>query len=544
MPEAYPGEAETAGAISSSSTPMPALFKELDCEGIRIHIFNSGKDGSSPLPADARDNTVFTISAGGSTPYFYPQNPSTDGIELIAQSDYRNLAQAKKLSLSVKGLSPDTVYYYQVDGSREVHRFRTMPLKGSSSKPFRFNVIGDTQGQYDLEGDMMLDKDRHELAPDANLADKAAFNKVADAMRRGPAPDFIAHLGDITDDGRYSIELTREMFGALKHLLTLSPVYPVMGNHENHAPGFFRFFSIPAQKGPPDAPAPAYYSIDWGDVHFIFLDSNRGWDTIYDIDRLPGAAPESCDFEGNTWNCSASRVKGGISYVFNDEAVKRLCWNLSKSDMEKLKPLNGVAFNGSDAELRRRLQDMGFDAKQSRMIRTASICCETRNLANGRVALSFTDADLWKAQMDWLEKDLEAASASRYVFVFSHNPLLKDGLPRLDLVEKLERHKVSACFSGHLHIYRHELRNGVHHFVSGGGSDLAWSQAPAGSQDFYKAASDKGGLLCLRYGQQYISVEVGDSSARILGIDLDGQIFEDTTIQPANRVHHMAPAAQ
>ena len=82
------------------------------------------------------------------------------------------------------------------------------------------------------------------------------------SIRRRFAPELVLHVGDVIEDARYSIQWSREMFSYLKCLLTLAPVYPVMGNHEYHDPRFYRFFRPPIPDHEQD-PERAFYSFGW-----------------------------------------------------------------------------------------------------------------------------------------------------------------------------------------------------------------------------------------------------------------------------------------
>lgn len=140
-------------------------------------------------------------------------------------------------STDITGLHPGTSYTYivecggqQIDGS-----FKTAPQVNSS---FSFSLIGDTQSYH--EG----------LQP---LLDDMAKERS----------DFVLHVGDITDRGNLWGEWKASFFdpgwGYLKH----QTLWPVYGNHDG-GPYFPALFGLRNKY---------WYSFNWGDAHFIVLDS-------------------------------------------------------------------------------------------------------------------------------------------------------------------------------------------------------------------------------------------------------------------------------
>jgi len=83
-------------------------------------------------------------------------------------------------------------------------------------------------------------------------------------------PAFILISGDLVNDGSDKAEW-ETFFEAGKEVLDRLPLYPAMGNHDN-TELFKELFDLP-QNGP-DGKEEAFYSFDYGDVHFTVLDSN------------------------------------------------------------------------------------------------------------------------------------------------------------------------------------------------------------------------------------------------------------------------------
>jgi hypothetical protein len=86
-------------------------------------------------------------------------------------------------------------------------------------------------------------------------------------------PDFMLHTGDVIypdgQPGGYDQFFFPQYGSLVNHL----PVFPSLGNHDYQTPGgqpYLDVFYLPA--GSPGGER--YYSFDWGDAHFVALDSN------------------------------------------------------------------------------------------------------------------------------------------------------------------------------------------------------------------------------------------------------------------------------
>ncbi|MAE63226.1 MAG: hypothetical protein CMJ18_03045, partial [Phycisphaeraceae bacterium] len=492
----------------------------LDVQGTSITVYASQP---SPLPyALTRDPTVFTAGSG-SAPYFYPAATTPTAVQLRAETDYYDLPASETVAVEVAGLTPSTAYYYRVEDSAEVHRFRTAP-RLDTFEPFQFVVIGDTQGPYDSEGWVNLTKDRLTLGPfdHANQAANAQYNRITDAMRsRGLTPDLVTHVGDIVEDARYWVQWSREFFSDLKYLLTLAPTFSVMGNHEYHDPRFHEYLelAIPATSRQ-ELTERAYYSFDHGNAHFVFLDMNGHWYTIYDIDQVPTETGWSYDIDGQAHYYEIEHVTGR-HYTIDNNALALLPGHLTPQKIQQLDPLRNLTMERD--ELQAELDNLGFSAAESRKVRTAAIHSAHRNMSTGRVEILIQRGDLGDRQIEWLEADLTKHNDKDYIFVYTHHPQLYGSTDAQPYTSIYEEHGVSAVFSGHAHLYAHHLRNGTHYFQTGGGSDETFTALNP---------SQPSSFIYHRYGPQYMVLDVEADEVTALGIGLDNQVFETTVIPP------------
>ncbi len=180
------------------------------------------------------------------------------GIDVDKITEYSYKAEAT-------GLTPDTVYYYQVGsesgGKSEIGTFKTSSTK---EKAFTFLHYTDTQNAYWNQ----------------NLIDEAAYgaDTIKRALETAPEADFVIHTGDIVEIAEVEDEWV-DLFEKSKESFLKTTIAPVSGNHDEYALNynermlnkFNDHFNVPAE-GPIDGGS--YYSFDYNGVHFVVLNSN------------------------------------------------------------------------------------------------------------------------------------------------------------------------------------------------------------------------------------------------------------------------------
>jgi 3',5'-cyclic AMP phosphodiesterase CpdA len=85
--------------------------------------------------------------------------------------------------------------------------------------------------------------------------------------------DFVLHAGDLAYDEGTRGQFERTVFNVYAPLLREFAMFPVSGNHEyetEEAAPYLESFVLP-ENGDHER----YYSFDWGDVHFVGLDTER-----------------------------------------------------------------------------------------------------------------------------------------------------------------------------------------------------------------------------------------------------------------------------
>jgi len=154
---------------------------------------------------------------------------------------------------AVTGLEPDTIYCYEVRGGGANWTragFRTAPPPGAE-RPVRVVAFGDSGSGSDDQRQLLA--------------------------QLGTVPfDFVIHTGDLAYDSGSRAEIERNVFRVYADLFERFAFFPASGNHEydtEQAAPFREAFDLPANGGP--LGRERWYAFDWGNVHFVALDTER-----------------------------------------------------------------------------------------------------------------------------------------------------------------------------------------------------------------------------------------------------------------------------
>ena len=181
----------------------------------------------------------------------------------------------------LEGLTPSTKYHYAIGNAEKTlladadTHFITSPPHGTR-QPIRTWVIGDA-GTASAKGNEGLQA------------------KVRDAYYKftGDRPtDLWLMLGDNAYSTGTDVEHQIAVFDMYRDILKKSVVWPTLGNHDAGSAAsitqsgvYYDIFTLPTlgQAGGLMSGTEAYYSFDYGNIHFICLDSEG-------TDRSPGGA--------------------------------------------------------------------------------------------------------------------------------------------------------------------------------------------------------------------------------------------------------------
>jgi len=189
--------------------------------------------------------------------------PTPDALEVA----FLDLAPTTEHRAEVGGLDPETLYYYAVGtdlvrlaGGDAAHRFRTAPPPGVSRR-LRVWAVGDGGEATPAQADVIA-------------------TYVAEASSR-PADVWLL-LGDNAYDQGTDGQYQAALFAPFSAILRETFLWPVLGNHDAISSDsgtltgpYFEAFSLPrwGESGGLASGTEAYYSFDWGPVHFVALDS-------------------------------------------------------------------------------------------------------------------------------------------------------------------------------------------------------------------------------------------------------------------------------
>jgi hypothetical protein len=167
------------------------------------------------------------------------------------------------------GLLPDTRYYYSIGtpagplaGGDADHFFVTPPAPGTA-KPTRIWVIGDAG---------------------TASASQVAVRDAYLAYGGGRLTDLWLMLGDNAYPNGTDAEYQAGIFDIYPMLLRQAPLWPSYGNHDaissdsaTQSGPYYGMLSLPTQgeAGGVASGTEAYYSFDYGNIHFIVLDSSE-----------------------------------------------------------------------------------------------------------------------------------------------------------------------------------------------------------------------------------------------------------------------------
>ncbi|SKC06214.1 metallophosphoesterase [Dyadobacter psychrophilus] len=179
-------------------------------------------------------------------------------------------AKATEHAVQLSGLDPATRYYYSIGYANEVlegdqeNYFETAPIPGTKGK-YRFGVLGDCGTNSATQGMV-----RESIA-------KYLGQNYMNALLL---------LGDNAYAFGKDAEYQSNFFNHYKYaFLKKNPVFPAPGNHDynndnpdrqnDHNIPYYQIFTMPTQgeAGGVASESQAFYSYDYGNVHFLSLDS-------------------------------------------------------------------------------------------------------------------------------------------------------------------------------------------------------------------------------------------------------------------------------
>lgn len=150
--------------------------------------------------------------------------------------------------ITIPDLLPENSYYYRItaisqNGEETESGLLTFGTAVKNNSAFSFCIIGDTESRPHIN---------HQLGE----------------MIWEERPNFILHLGDVTDGGKkpHKFEWNYEYFTGITPVASRIPIFPVPGNGESDLYWYNKYHKLPDPE--------AYYSFEYGNAQFFMLNSN------------------------------------------------------------------------------------------------------------------------------------------------------------------------------------------------------------------------------------------------------------------------------
>ncbi|NJL15243.1 MAG: hypothetical protein HC913_21045 [Microscillaceae bacterium] len=204
---------------------------------------------------------IFHFNAG---PYLHLATPQSINLSwetdrpanaVIEYGPDQNLSQTLEIpeyaliqEATLPNLQANTTYYYRVraqsaEGQTIDSGLLTFQTAVKPEMPFSFCVIGDTESRPHVN---------HRLGQ----------------LIWEERPNFVLHLGDITDGGfqNHKFEWNHEYFTGITPLASRIPIFPVAGNGEADLYWYKRYHRLPDHE--------EFYQFSFGNTDFFMLNSN------------------------------------------------------------------------------------------------------------------------------------------------------------------------------------------------------------------------------------------------------------------------------
>lgn len=257
IPEAVPGEAATV----EEGTPTRTIGEEGPC-GVPTLVLERGLRRSpyvqSVFTDTARIAWTDTVGASGSVRYSVAGSDmwrTVDAnVRLFTTEETTDTEDYNAYDATLLGLEEDSDICYEVyvDGALLMFGGAFHSAWSSHEKPITILTMGDS----------------------GNASDEQ--RAIRDRMMEHDGDVFL-HLGDMAyGDGTFP-EFEERVFQIYESLMANIPVWPTPGNHEyktNNAQPYLDVYYLPEQAWRAEDQE-YYYSFDYGNVHFVSLDSNE-----------------------------------------------------------------------------------------------------------------------------------------------------------------------------------------------------------------------------------------------------------------------------
>ena len=190
-----------------------------------------------------------TVTSSGYGPVTVPAS-----VQAFNPSETQLASTFYQYRADITGLAPATAHSYRVamDGEDLASDPNQFWFRTAPQKRFSFLAFGDSG------------------------ACSAEQQRLVELMSAEPDISMVLHVGDLAySDGTFE-QFESAYYGFNAPLMRRLPFFSTPGNHEYYTDFAAPYLSgiVAPESGVPAADQGRYYSFDWGDAHFVSLDSN------------------------------------------------------------------------------------------------------------------------------------------------------------------------------------------------------------------------------------------------------------------------------
>lgn len=175
-----------------------------------------------------------------------------------------DLGTVSLFTATLTGLQAGTTYSYRVGDGKTWSSALSFSTEAKTVGTLKFLIFGDSQSGI---------PDKPEYQP--------WYVTLQNAFSANPDARFIVNVGDLVETGQ-SYAHWNAWFNAARGVIDAVPEMAVQGNHETYADGIVGSIKpvawaaqFPLPQNGPDTLANQVYSYDYGNVHFVVLDSQQ-----------------------------------------------------------------------------------------------------------------------------------------------------------------------------------------------------------------------------------------------------------------------------
>lgn len=190
----------------------------------------------------------------------YLQNPAPDAMTIMWESTepcIGTVEYGRDGKLDKRATEPKPV---------KIHEIRLEGLEIFSEYTYRIKWDGNADGPYKFKTARPIGAKKFRIAMYGDSRTNPEVHRRCVEVMARHQPEIVLNSGDLVSQGSTYRQWKPQFFDPLSTLIREVPILTVLGNHEQNSSNYFDFYSLPGNE--------SWYSIDYGNLHIIGLDSN------------------------------------------------------------------------------------------------------------------------------------------------------------------------------------------------------------------------------------------------------------------------------